>query len=166
MFRLQGEAGILKRRPWIKSGALAAVMLIGFTGCAPINMPKVNLSEPQWRVHRGQVLWEPPSGRMELTGDLVAAENIDHDVWVGMTKALLPIFTARTWNGTWSIDFVKRGESYQGRGKPPVGRFIWFDLPQILDGAVPPKPWRIRRDEDRVILKNPRTGEEITMVFE
>jgi hypothetical protein len=135
-------------------------------GCAEIDMPKVDLSDPQWRVNHGQALWKPASGRLELTGDLVVAENANDDVWVNMTKSLLPIFTARTWENTWSIEFVQRAESYQGRGRPPVKRFIWFDLPDILQGAAPPRHWQVSKSDGQLALRNSRTGEEIRMVFE
>ncbi len=135
-------------------------------GCAAVDMPPVDLSDPQWRVHRGQALWKPPSHRLQITGDLVVAENSRGDVWVSLTKSLLPIFTARTWRGTWSINFVQRGETHRGRGKPPVQRFIWFYLPKIFDGASPPSPWRVTKRADEMVLENDRTGEKINAVFD
>jgi hypothetical protein len=145
---------------------LAVGFLSELPGCAPVKMPAVNLASPQWHVRRGQAIWKPGPGRMEFTGDLLVAQNTEGDVWISLTKSLLPIFTARTWDNTWSINFVKRGESHSGHGKPPYHRFIWFFIPDILNGTPPPPEWEAAQKDDEFSLRNVRTGEEIKMVFD
>lgn len=142
------------------------VLAVLLAGCAPIHMPKIDLSEPQWDVRNGQALWKQPSGGMQLTGDLLVAENPRGDMYISLTKSLIPIFMARTWERTWSIDFVARGQSHQGRGKPPSRRFVWFALPDILQGQAPPPPWTVTRKGSQYRIADVRTGEEILVVIE
>lgn len=141
-------------------------LLLVTLGCATRTMSPVDLSEPGWTIWRGQAVWTREAERSPLAGELIVARHRGGDVLIDFSKPPFPVFTARTAGGAWRIDFVERGRSRTGRGKPPQ-RFVWFRLPEILDGAPAPGKWRAERvAEYRWSLVNGKTGESIKLVLD
>lgn len=129
-------------------------------------MPEADLSDPGWRVWAGQALWKPGSDRPQLAGDILVAQRKDGETFVSFSKAALPLFTARSTGSGWWIEFVERGRSYSGRGKPP-DRFVWFRMPDVLQGDAELDGWEIQDvASDEKILTNPRTGERVQMIID
>lgn len=151
-------------RPSATCFARLALALLG--GCATVGtLPPVDLSDPGWTVWNAQALWRPAGDRPALAGELIVARHDNGDVLVSFSKPPLPIFTAHSTAGAWKIDFVERGRSHSGRGRPPR-RFIWFSLPQILEGRLPPTGWRVESaGEDELELRH-RGGEWIRLVLD
>jgi hypothetical protein len=126
----------------------------------------VDIDDPQWKVWQGQALWTPRSDLSALAGDLIVARNPAGDVLVSFSKPPFPIFTAQSSGGLWRIDFIDKGRSYSGIGRPP-GKFIWFRLPELLEGAAPPKQWEVSEAPEREwSLVNRKTGENILVVLD
>ena len=105
---------------------LRTVMLIVATAitsaCTSIgDLPPVDLSAPGWSTWSGQASWRREAEAAPLAGDLLAGLAEDGDVFVGFSKAALPVFTAFTSDGKWQIEFVERGRSFSGRGDPRPG---------------------------------------------
>lgn len=155
-------------RAWVFSLALVVGGgCVVWGGCSTVGpLPEVDLGDPGWTVWTGQALWQPRPEAPSLAGELIVAENAGGDVLVSFSKPPLPIFTAQTDAGRWRIDFVERGRSYSGRGRPP-SRFIWFRLPGLLAGAEPPGAWQIERQgPGRLRLEHPRRGESLRLVLD
>lgn len=128
-------------------------------------MPSVDLADTGWSVWTGQALWQPPGDRPRIGGEFVAAKHSNGDVLVSFSKASLTIFTAQVADTTWRLDFIER-RPYGGNGKPP-GRFVWFRLPEILDGGDAPDKWNLERPhDDELSMTNPSSGESITVVLD
>lgn len=145
---------------------LLACLPIVALGCAARNMVPVDLSEPDWTVWRGQAVWSPGADQPPLAGELIVARHRSGDVLIDFSKPPFPIFTAWTASRSWRIDFVDRGRSRSGRGRPPQ-RFVWFRIPAILDGALPTGDWLAERvGENRWSFVNDRTGESIRLVLD
>lgn len=151
---------------------LVAGLFVGFSlfcliGCSRlVSMPEVDLEQPGWIVWEGQALWTPRSGRPALAGDLIVARNRDGDVLISFSKPPFPIFTAQTSGNKWRIDFIDKGRSYSGFGRPPK-KFVWFQLPGLLGGGSLKKPWKVERTaENEWLLTNPKTGEKIRVVLD
>lgn len=140
---------------------------LGLASCATVGpLPQVDLTDAGWTVWVGQAIWKPRSDRPPLAGDLLIAQHTNRDVLVSFSKSLLPIFTAQTAGGLWRIDFVERGRSYSGRGRPP-DRFVWFRLPYLIAGASAPKNWEIdAAGSGEWSIINDRTGETIKLVLD
>jgi len=138
-----------------------------FAGCSTVGpLPRVDLDDPSWSVRTGQALWKPRSDRPQLAGELIVARHTAGWVFVSFSKPPLPIFTAQTDDASWRIDFVERGRSYSGSGRPPK-RFVWFRLPELIDGSAAPPGWGVERPtDDEIVLENPRTGEVIRVVLD
>jgi len=138
-----------------------------FTGCAATpRLPEVDLEDPDWSVRTCQVLWRSRSDRPELAGELFLAKHKNGDVYVSLTKALIPIFTAQTSGRKWRIAFVEEGRSYDGRWFPPE-QFIWFRMWELLDGADAPESWEVRTSDGREwLLMNANTGEKIRVALD
>jgi hypothetical protein len=135
-------------------------------GCAARDMAPVDLSERGWTVWRGQAVWKPGFDRPPLSGELIVARHRGGDLLVDFSKPPFPVFTARTASGSWRVDFVERGRSHRGRGRPPK-RFVWFRLPEILAGAPAPGSWRAEWVADGGwSLVNRETGESIRLVLD
>jgi hypothetical protein len=146
--------------------ALLAFVLLGALACAAREMAPVDLSAPDWTVWRGQAVWTREAEVPPLAGELIVARHRSGDVLIDFSKPPFPIFTARTASGSWRIDFVERGRSYSGRGEPPR-RFVWFRLPEILEGVPVGGNWRAERvNEYRWSLVNGKTGESIRLVLD
>lgn len=136
-------------------------------GCSKIvSLPEVDLDDPGWTVWEGQALWTPRSDLTALAGDLIVARNPDGDVLVSFSKSSFPIFTAQTEDNKWRIDFIDKGRSYSGIGRPPK-KFVWFRLPDLLQGVSLSKPWEVDEVADREwSMVNRKTGETIRVVLD
>ena len=136
-------------------------------GCSRIvSLPEVDLDDPKWTIWEGQALWTPRSNRSALAGDLIVARTEDEDVLVSFSKSPFPIFTCQTTGTRWRIDFIDKGRSYSGFGRPPK-KFIWFQLPDLLEGASPSKHWEVAEEtDDDWLLLNRKTGEKIRVVLD
>jgi hypothetical protein len=131
-----------------------------------ISLPDVDLDDPGWTVWEGQALWTPRSDVTALAGDLIVARNGDGDVLVSFSKSPFPVFTAQTEGNMWRIDFIDKGRSYYGIGRPPK-KFIWFRFPDLLEGAPPEKHWQVDRVGDgEWSMVNRKTGESIRVVLD
>jgi hypothetical protein len=142
-------------------------MAVALSGCAstPV-LPQVDLSAAGWQVYTGQALWKADADRPPLAGELIVARHANGDRLISFSKPPIPMFTAQTVARAWRIDFIERGRTYGGHGDPP-GRFIWFLLPDLLEGAAAPKGWTMSvQDEVRWSLVNPKKGEEILFVVD
>ncbi len=161
-----GEVEVRKVRGRI-GPLLAGLCLLCLAGCSKlISLPEVDLDQPGWTVWEGQALWTPRADRPALAGDLIVARNRDGDVLVSFSKSPFPIFTAQTSGNEWRIDFIDKGRSYSGFGRPPK-KFVWFQLPGLLEGGSLKKPWKVDRPaENEWLLANPKTGEKIRVVLE
>jgi len=148
-----------------------AGLLVALAGCTRLlgpsaPAPEVDLSEPGWQIWTGQAAWTPGSDKPPLAGDLLVAAHVDGDLFVSFSKAALPLFTARANDQGWWIDFVERDRSYSGAGEP-TKRFIWFRLPEILQGASDIPGWSVNRPAaDEIDLMNPRSGERVKMLID
>ena len=136
-------------------------------GCATVNsLPEVDLSAPGWKVYNGQVRWKPKADKTTVAGELIAARHANGDVLINFSKPPFSIFTAQSAGDLWHIEFVERGRSYSGRGRPPK-QFVWFLLPDLLGGAAAPQGWQMSTNADGSrLLKNRKTGEELFMVID
>jgi len=129
-------------------------------------LPEADLESPGWTVWTGQALWKPATEQAALAGDMIVGQRAGGDIFVSFTKTPLPLFTARAVDSRWRIDFVERGRSYSGRGSPPQ-RFIWFRIPEILDGNSNISGWSIEKPAaDEIVLTNARTGERVQMIVD
>ena len=143
--------------PWL--------LLFGIISCSRIiSLPEVDLEDPEWTIWQGQALWTPRSDRTAVAGDLIVARNPDGDVLISFSKSPFPIFTAQTSGRLWRIDFVDKGRSYYGIGRPPK-KFVWFRFPELIEGAPAPKHWEVHDVEDgNWSMSNRKTGEKIRVV--
>lgn len=149
------------------TGAIALAAMLG-GGCMTIgDLPAVDLDEAAWTTWTGQATWRPNIEASPLAGDILAGLHEDGDVFVSFSKAALPIFTAHTTAGKWQINFVERGRSYSGRGRPPK-RFAWFALPSLLDErGTTLSGWVIDwRAPDELVLLNGKTGERMHLLVD
>jgi len=161
---------LLAERASRARGSLVAVLALWLAGCATVGpLPEVDLDQPEWSVRTGQALWKRKGDARPLAGEVIVARHEDGDVLVSFSKPPLPLFTARTAgtkNRSWQIDFVRRGRSYSGRGRPPK-RFVWFDLPGVLAGAPAPQGWTLERQaDDEWLLTQGKSGETIRLVLD
>ena len=139
---------------------------MGLSGCRTATpLPEVDLFGSEWKVWQGQALWKPGADRPRIAGDLIAARHVNRDVLVSFANPPVHIFTAQTGDGKWTIDFVERSHSYAGRGRPPK-RFVWFRIPELLDGGELPSPWEVERlEKDEWVLRHPKRGESIRVIL-
>lgn len=146
---------------------LLLLPVLWFIGCSRLlPLPAVDLDDPEWTVWEGQALWTPRSDRTSLAGDLLVARNPDGDVLISFSKSPFPIFTAQTSGRSWRIDFIDKGRSYSGLGRPP-SRFVWFRLPELIEGTPAPKPWAVERSaENEWTILNLKTGEKVRVVLD
>jgi hypothetical protein len=136
-------------------------------GCSRIvTVPEVDLDDPRWTIWEGQALWTPRSDLSAVAGELIVARTDDGDVLVSFSKPPFPIFTCQSTGTRWRIDFIDKGRSYSGFGRPPK-KFVWFRLPDLLEGASPPKHWEVGEETNNDwLLLNRKTGEKIRVVLD
>ncbi|MBT8340820.1 MAG: hypothetical protein KJP07_12465 [Desulfatitalea sp.] len=151
----------------VRRAAACGFLVLLLAGCAGVPvLPEVDLSAPGWRVVTGQALWTAGAGKPPVAGELIIARHTGGDRLISFSKPPIPMFTAQTAGSWWRIDFVERGRTYSGRGRPPE-RFVWFTLPEVLAGGAPPKGWRLTaQHQRRWSLVNRSRGEEILMVVD
>ncbi len=151
----------------IGSTCIAIFVALLLAGCVALDpLPEANLSDPGWKIWTGQAVWQPRAGNSPLVGDMIVARHADGEIFVSFSKPPLPLLTARANGSSWWIDVVERGHSYSGRGKPP-GRFIWFRMPDVLEGSTDIAGWEIEAvAAGEKILTNSRTGERVRMIID
>ena len=133
------------------------------TSCRTIPpLPAVNLSEPGWTLHQGQVLWRSQKDAPEIAGEILFATHGPGRTMLQMTKTPLPFVTVQTRGEEWEIEFVPQRRSFSGRGTP-TPRLLWIHLARALNGTKPPEPLRFEQTEPHgFTLENPKTGESIS----
>ena len=164
-------AFFLFRRPRRIETVVAGLALFLSVACAVgcsriVSLPEVDLDDPKWTIWEGQALWTPRSDMTALAGDLIVGRTEDRDILVNFSKSPFPIFTCQSTGTRWRIDFIDKGRSYSGFGRPPK-KFVWFQLPDLLEGASPPKHWEVGEEPDKDwLLLNKKTGEKIRVVLD
>jgi len=131
-------------------------------GCrTPPPPPQVDLSEPGWRLRRGQAVWKPASHRPELAGELLIASHPDGRGFIEFSKTPFPLVVAGFSGQAWQIQFGSGRRRLTGRGEPPA-KSAWLLLPRALTGAAPPAGWRfLPSDPGSWLLENAQTGESL-----
>ena len=155
------------RAPRFAARWCACLAMLALCACAgTAHWPKVDLTESGWRVWTGQALWTPAGDRPPIAGEVILARRAGDEIFVSFSKPPLPIFTARTLAGQWRIDMLEGGQSHSGRGEPPQ-RFVWLDLPGLLEGGIPRGNWTIVESAaEEWSIRNPETGEAIRLVLD
>jgi hypothetical protein len=145
-------------------GIIASTCL---SGCATsVDLPEVDLAADGWRIWTGQAVWTRNGESPPIAGEVIVARDDQGDVYASFSKPPLPIFSARTHDGTWRIDVVEGGKSYSGRGDPPK-RFVWFDLPVVLEGGAPRGMWSSESPgPGEYLIRNTKTGESVRLVLD
>jgi hypothetical protein len=141
------------------------VLTMSFTGCrtaAPL--PKVNLSEPGWKIREGQAVWRPGKRSPEIAGELLLATLGTDQTFVQFTKTPFPFVVAQTTNRAWQIEFPPRNKRYSGHGEPPA-RLIWFKLAQVFSSGARMSDWSWHSDGRNWRLENVSTGESLEGYF-
>jgi len=159
---------LIARRVMTAVAVLATIISSSaILGCAAApRLPQVDLDDGAWSIRTGQVLWKPKTDRPELAGELFLAKHKNGDVYISLTKSLIPIFTAQTSGRKWRIAFVEDCRAYAGRWWPPQ-QFIWFRLWGLMDGASVPESWVVRKTNGQEwILLNHKTGEKIRVALD
>ena len=156
-----------RRIELLLAGLALCLSVVGGAGCSRIvSLPEVDLDDPKWTIWEGQALWTPRSDLTALAGDLIVGRTENEDILVSFSKSPFPIFTCQSTGTRWRIDFIDKGRSYSGFGRPPK-RFVWFQLPDLLEGASPPKHWDVGEETDNDwLLFNRKTGEKIRVVLD
>ena len=146
------------------AASLLVVLLLSCSKHLPL--PEVDLSAPGWTVWTGQALWKPGADRAAIAGDIVLARHSNGDVLISFAKPPVPIFTAQTAEKAWRLDYAYAQKSHTGSGRPPT-RFVWFQIPAMLQDSTVPKGWRMMTTADSVWeLDNLDTGEHIRLVLD
>ena len=164
-------AFFLSKRPrrieTVVAGLALCLSVAWAVGCSRVvSLPEVDLDDPKWTIWEGQALWTPRSDLNALAGDLIVGRTENEDILVSFSKSPFPIFTCQSTGTRWRIDFIDKGRSYSGFGRPPK-RFVWFQLPDLLEGASPPKHWDVGEETDNDwLLFNRKTGEKIRVVLD
>ena len=154
-------------KPGRLSAPLSILLVALLWGCSiSAPLPEVDLSAPGWKVWNGQVLWKPKADRPAIAGEVVLARHQNGDVFISFSKPPVPIFNAQTYDDRWKIDLIYSEQSHAGFGSPP-SRFIWFQIPALLQGARAPEGWQVQAvDNTTWELENPETGEHIRLVLD
>jgi hypothetical protein len=148
--------GVLGRLPGFCWLALVCLSCRTIPPLAP-----ADLSQPGWGVRQGQAVWKPTDGRVELSGELLLATNVNGDMFVQFSKNPFPMATAQTAGPRWRIEFGSGNYTTGGLGHPPA-RFGWFELAPALAGARLDSAWHFERTAtNNWKLWNHRTGETL-----
>jgi hypothetical protein len=144
--------------------AAAIVFLALLTGCQTgPKLKPVNLSEPGWKLHQGQALWQQKRDAPEIAGEVVLAVHTDGRAFIQFLKNPLPLVSAEVGPNGWHIDFIPQKRSFSGRGIPPRQLF-WLHLLRGLQEIVPPEDFTMWTTfEGGTRIEDKRTGETITL---
>ena len=93
-------------------------------------------------------------------GELFLATSTNGDFVVQFTKTPFTLVQAQVAASRWQIDFASGKYVWRGTGEPPK-RFVWFELPQVLDGGSPNRGWLLTRTNDFWRLEKSRAGESL-----
>jgi hypothetical protein len=123
--------------------------------------PQVDLSEPGWRISRGQAVWRASRKSPEIAGELLMATNANGHTLIEFTKTPLPLLIARTTPESWRVELVAENRTYAGRGRAPT-RVLWLHLAACVGGGAPPLGLSfIRSNDSHWRLENTNSGEVI-----
>jgi hypothetical protein len=95
----------------------------------------------------------------ELAGDVMVAVNTNGNAIVQFSKTI-PFATARLEGRRWEIQFPAGNRLYSGKYRLP-SHFAWFQLPALVEGIPPSKPWVQKGTLDKWEIVNPRAGETL-----
>lgn len=152
--------------PYLRLLRISLLVMVLLSCSTGVRLPEVDLSAPGWTVWSGQALWKAEADRPAIAGEIVLARHNNGDVLISFAKPPLPIFTAQTSGKRWKIDFIHTQRTHSGTGGPP-SRFIWFQIPSLLQDATAPKGWRVLAVDDPIWeLQNPDSGEHIRLVLD
>lgn len=142
--------------------ALLWLVLCLIPGCqAPKPLHPPDISEPGWRLYRGQALWKPGAGSAQLAGDLAVAVGPEGRCSIQFIKEPFPLVTAQRDGERWTVAFVPRRRVLTGSSSSEI-RFVWFQLPRIAADQPAAAPWIGLRKQDRSFrLSNPTSGETL-----
>ena len=145
-------------RPALFGTTLLALGLLFGVACRTAHpLPPADFSSPGWQLRQGQAIWKPSKGRPELAGDLLLAVNGNGDYVIQFSKTPFALVSVQVANGRWQIELARH--CWRGQGAPPP-RFLWFQLPRVLDGTAAAAPWRLTsRAGQTWRLDNAGTGE-------
>ena len=140
------------------------VLLALLCGCQTgPKLKPVNLSEPGWKLHRGQALWQSKRDAPEIAGEIVLALHSDGRASIQFLKNPLPLVSAEVGPSGWHIDFIPQKRSFSGRGIPPR-QFIWLHLLRGLQQIKPPEDFTMWTTfEGGTRIEDKRTGETIIL---
>lgn len=146
------------------------LLLVAFilASCAQQPLPQVDLQNSNWQVLRGQASWQPAGDRPRIAGDVLIATDNAGNSYIEFSKTPVAIFTAQIHNSRWALNMIASSATHHGRGTPPK-RFIWFYVPDFVmkHTPLPDSNWSFEyKSGDTVILKNPKTGENIRLVMD
>ncbi len=146
---------------------LSSLLVIILSSCTTrVLLPEVDLSSPGWTIWNGQALWKAEADRPAIAGEILLARNINGDVLISFAKPPVPIFTAQASGKRWKIDFIHTQRTHSGTGGPP-SRFVWFQIPSLLQDATVPNGWQVLAVDDPIWeLRNPDSGEHIRLVLD
>jgi hypothetical protein len=139
-------------------------LLLGLGACRTEPLPKVNLSEPGWKIFQGQAVWQPKHDVPGISGEILIAEKSDGQTFVQFTKTPFPFVVAQSTTNDWRLEFPAQNKSYAARGNAP-SRMIWFQLARAVGGSEPSVNWSWRDSQGNWRLENTSTGELLEGYF-
>lgn len=95
----------------------------------------------------------------ELAGDVTVAVNTNGNAFVQFSKTI-PFATARLDGRRWQIEFPAGNRVYSGK-YPLPSHFAWFQLPAVVEGISPSKPWIEKGNLDQWEITNRRASETL-----
>jgi hypothetical protein len=140
-------------------------LLLSLAACrtgAPL--PKVNLSEPGWKVFQGQAVWQMKRDGSGISAEILLAVKADGQTLVQFTKTPFPFVVAQSTTNAWRMEFPAQNKSYSAPGKTP-SRAIWFQLSRAVSDLTLPKGWRWTVSQRDWRLENISTGESLEGYF-
>jgi hypothetical protein len=158
--RLQFDAP--SRRTFARIAAFTFIFAL--TACHTPPLPKVNLSEPGWKIFQGQAVWKANHDAPEISGEILLAQKSDGQNFVQFTKTPFPFAIAQSTTNAWRLEIPMQNETFGAPGKTP-SRIIWFQLAHAVAGQPLKKPWMWRGSENNWHLENSATGESLEGYF-
>jgi len=157
------EHPLIKPALSIRNLLFLSLVITLLTGCRTIpSFSQVQLSDPDWLVRRGQVVWKPSSVSQDIAGELlVARHSIQNRSFIQFTKNPFPIVVGQIDSNGWEIQFVPENRTARAPGSPPA-RISWLALLQALEKKNLPPEYRFSSSPpNRWKLVNQRTGESL-----